>query len=256
MKFENIIAIVTGGASGLGQATVEAIVAAGGKAAIFDLNEESGNAMVEQLGANAIFAKVDVADEDSVRAGIDKTITAFGALHLCVNCAGISSIHKTLGKNGPFPLDAFRKVVDINLIGTFNVLRLAAEQMAKNELIGESGERGVIINTASAAAFDGQTGQAGYTATKAAIVGMALPIARDLAWYGIRVNTIAPGIIRTAMFDSAPKELADALTKNVQFPKRLGHTTEFSSTVRHIVENAYINAETIRLDGAMRLPAR
>ncbi|MGE0385496.1 MAG: 3-hydroxyacyl-CoA dehydrogenase [Gammaproteobacteria bacterium] len=256
MQIGSIVAVVTGGASGLGMATVEGLVAAGAKAAIFDLNEASGRQMESRLGSAAMFSRVDVADEASVQAGLDAVVARFGAIHVLVNCAGIGHAIKTLGKDGPYPLDKFKQTITVNLIGTFNVLRLAAAIMAKNDPLNESGERGLIVNTASIAAFEGQMGQAAYSASKGGVVGMTLPIARDLASLGIRVNTIAPGIIETPMFASLSEKAIAALTENVQFPKRLGRPAEYAQLVRSLIENSYINGETIRLDGALRMAAR
>ena len=256
MQISNRVMIVTGGASGLGQATVEGFVEAGARAAIFDLNEEAGRELAARLKGAAIFCRVDVADEASVEAGISETLKAFSAIHLCMNCAGIGPAHKTLGREGPFPLALFRKAIDVNLIGTFNALRLAAREMAKNEPAGEAGERGVIINTASVAAFEGQVGQAAYSASKGGIVGMTLPIARDLAQYGIRVNTIAPGLIETPLLKGLPEQVVHSLVEMIQFPKRLGRPQEFAQLARSIVENPYLNGETIRLDGAIRMQPR
>lgn len=254
MKIENSVAIVTGGASGLGQATVEKLIAMGGKVAIFDMNAEAGNALTKVLGENALFVKVNVTDEASVQAGIAETMARFAAIHICINSAGIGNAIKTYGKNGVFPLADFNKVLQVNLVGTFNVLRLAAEQMAKN--IPFDGERGVIINTASVAAFEGQMGQAAYSASKAGIVGMTLPIARDLASLGIRVNTIAPGLFHTPLFNGAPQAVVDALSVQVLNPSRLGRPDEIAHMAVSIIENAYLNGETIRVDGGIRMQAK
>ncbi len=253
MKIENSVAIVTGGASGLGLATVEKFIAMGAKVAIFDF-ADAGVAVAERLGANCLFQKVNVADEASVQAAIDATMAKFGAIHICCNYAGIGVAAKTLGKNGPLPLADFDKVLKINLLGTFNVLRLAAEQMTKNEPV--DGERGVIINTASVAAFEGQMGQAAYSASKGGVVGMTLPIARDLASFGIRVNTIAPGLIHTPMFDSLGQQVIESLSATVLNPKRLGRPEEIAHTAVWIVENGYVNGETIRVDGGIRMQPR
>lgn len=252
MKLKDKVAVVTGGASGLGQATVERFVAEGAKVVIFDLNEEAAQALCRELGDNTAYAIVNVTDEESVEAGIQKTLAAFGAIHILVNCAGVGTPAKTLGKEGPIPLQQFTKIIDINLNGTFNVLRLAAAEMAKNEPVNESGERGVIINTASVAAFDGQIGQAAYSASKAGVCGMTLPIARELAAYGIRINTIAPGLFLTPLAKSLSQKVLDALAANVQFPKRFGEPSEYADFVTHMVENSYLNGEVIRLDGAIR----
>lgn len=254
MKIANSVAVITGGASGLGRATVEKFVAAGAKVAIFDFNEEAGQSLVQSLGDAVKFFKVDVTDEASVQDAIHQTVAYFGAIHICINYAGIGSGAKTLGKNGVFPLVEFNKVIQVNLIGTFNVLSRAAEQMANNELV--DGERGVIINTASVAAFEGQIGQAAYSASKGGIVGMTLPIARDLASYGIRVNTIAPGLIHTPLFDSLPSNVSEALAATVLNPQRLGRPEEIAQTAAFIVENAYMNGETIRIDGGIRMQPR
>ncbi|MDF2445832.1 MAG: family NAD(P)-dependent oxidoreductase [Moraxellaceae bacterium] len=253
MQIANRVAIVTGGASGLGLATVEKFIAMGARVAIFDF-ADAGAAVAERLGANCLFQKVNVADEASVQAAIDATMARFGAIHICCNYAGIGVAAKTLGKNGPLPLADFDKVLKINLLGTFNVLRLAAEQMAKNEPV--DGERGVIINTASVAAFEGQVGQAAYSASKGGVVGMTLPIARDLASYGIRVNTIAPGLIHTPMFDSLGEQVIESLSASVLNPKRLGRPEEIAHTAVWIVENGYVNGETIRVDGGIRMQPR
>lgn len=254
MKLENSVSLITGGASGLGKATAEAFVAAGGKVAILDLNDEAGQALAEQLGDAAIYCAVNVTDEASVKAAIEQTLAAFGAIHACLNFAGIGNAIKTYGKNGPFPLDAFNKIIQVNLVGSFNVLRLCAEVMASNELV--DGERGVIINTASVAAYEGQIGQAAYSASKGGIVGMTLPIARDLASLGIRVNTIVPGLIHTPLFSAMPDEVIDALSQQVLNPQRLGKPEEIAHLAQTIVENAYINGECIRIDGGIRMQPR
>ncbi|MCV6614995.1 MAG: SDR family NAD(P)-dependent oxidoreductase [Cellvibrionaceae bacterium] len=258
MDLTDKVAVVTGGASGLGKATCEQLIAQGAKVAIFDLNEDAAEQTVTELGANkACYSLVNVADEESVAAGIAKAVETFGAIHICVNCAGIASATKVLNREGqPMPQADFAKVITVNLLGSFNVARLAAEQMAKNEPSGEAQERGVIINTASVAAFDGQMGQAAYAASKGGLVGMTLPMARDLAGVGIRVNTIAPGIMGTPLLMSLPDNVKDGLIANVQFPKRLGLPAEFGELVVTIVKTAYLNAETIRLDGGIRMPPR
>lgn len=258
MQIQNKVAIVTGGASGLGRATAEALLEAGVKVVVFDLNQEEGQQFVAQAGADrALYVNVNVTDPDSVQAGIDQALAQFGALHLCVNCAGVAPAKKILDREGAaMPLADFRKVIDINLIGSFNLARLCAEQFAKNEPMGEAKERGLIINTASVAAYEGQVGQCAYAASKAGIVGLGLPMARDLAPLGIRVNTIAPGIMGTPMLLAMPEKVQEGLIANVQFPKRLGLPNEFARLVIHIAENAYLNAETIRLDGALRMQPR
>jgi 3-hydroxyacyl-CoA dehydrogenase/3-hydroxy-2-methylbutyryl-CoA dehydrogenase len=256
MDINGKVAVVTGGASGIGQGVARALAAKGAKVAIFDLNEAANQAMVAELGEAAIAVKVDVSEEASVAAGIARTLQAFGAIHVCVNCAGIGSAAKTFGKDGPFPLATWNKTVGINLTGSFNVLRLCAEQMAKNAPIGRDGSRGAIINTASVAAFDGQMGQAAYSASKGGVVGMTLPIARDLAGLGIRCNTIAPGLIDTPLFSAMPPEVVDALAKSVLYPKRLGRPDEIAHLAVCLIENDYINGETIRIDGGIRMQPR
>ncbi len=252
MKIENSVAVVTGGASGLGEATMRNFVAGGAKVAVFDLNEERGNKLVEELGEGVRFYKVDVVSEESVSTAIDDVVGHFGRVDICVNCAGIAFGIKTMGKDGPHSLSAFKKVLDINVTGTFNVFRLAAEKMTANEPNDES-ERGVIINTASVAAYEGQKGQVAYSASKGAIAAMTLPVARDLAFYGIRICTIAPGLFLTPLFEGLGKEVCDALAKDVPFPHRLGAPSEYGDMARKIVETPYLNGETIRLDGAIRL---
>jgi NAD(P)-dependent dehydrogenase (short-subunit alcohol dehydrogenase family) len=256
MQIKDSIAVVTGGASGLGEGTATGLVSRGAKVVIFDLNEQAGESLVQKLGSSSVFIKVDVTDAASAEEGIKKTVALFGAIHFCVNCAGIPSMIKTVGREAPHPLDLFKKVVDINLNGTFNILRLAAFEMAKNKPMGESGERGVIVNTASGAAFEGQMGQAAYAASKAGVCGMTLPIARDLSKLGIRINAIAPGLFLTPMIKVLSEKQIDALVQCVEFPKRTGHPAEFANLVAHILENPYLNGEIIRLDAASRLPAR
>ena len=257
MDLTGKVAIVTGGASGLGRATVEAYVAKGAKVAIFDLNEDNANAVIEQLGADQVaFWSVNVADEASVQAGIDGVMAKFGAIHVCNNYAGIGSAAKTLGRDGPFPLDQYMMVININLVGTFNVARFAAEQMAKNDPINADGGRGVIINTASIAAYEGQVGQLAYSASKGGIVGMTLPMARDLASYGVRVNTIVPGLIHTPLFESMPEKVYQSLEASVCYPQRLGKPAEIAHLSVFIAENDYVNGECIRLDGAIRMQPR
>lgn len=255
MDLNNKVVVVTGGASGLGLVTCQQLAKQGAKIAAFDLNEEAGQALVEELKGQAIFAKVDVTDAASVEAGIAQAVEAFGAIHVCINCAGVAPGGKTVGRNGALPLEKFSQVININLIGTFNVLRLAAEQMAKNEP-GSDGERGVIINTASVAAFDGQMGQSAYAASKAGVVGMTLPIARDLAKLGIRIMTIAPGIFDTPMMKGMTDEVRDPLIEMVQSPKRFGEPEEYAALAAHIISNNYLNGDVIRLDGAIRMEPR
>ncbi len=255
MDIKNCTAIITGGASGLGEACVRMFVENGGNAGIFDLNEEAGNNLVAELGDQAVFCKTNVADEDSVRNSIDATIEKFGGIHFAINCAGIGSPMKVLSKKGTMPFDFFNQVVQVNLIGTMNIIRIAAEKMVNNEPNAD-GEKGVIINTASIAAFEGQIGQAAYTASKAGVAGMTLPLAREFADYGIRVVTIAPGLFNTPMLAGLPDKAKESIISQVPFPKRLGHSSEFAFLARHIVENPVINGETIRIDGSIRMGVR
>ena len=243
--------LVTGGGSGLGGATAELIVANGGNVVIADISP-AGEALAAKLGKQARYVKTDVTDEQQARTAVDLALSAFGALHGLVNCAGIAIGEKTIGKEGAHALASFTRVITVNLIGTFNMIRLAAEAMSKQAPF-PSGERGVIVNTASVAAFDGQIGQAAYSASKGGVVGMTLPVARDLARSGIRVVTIAPGIFETPMLSGMPKEVQDSLGKQVPFPSRLGRPAEYAALVKHIVENEMLNGETIRLDGAIRM---
>jgi 3-hydroxyacyl-CoA dehydrogenase / 3-hydroxy-2-methylbutyryl-CoA dehydrogenase len=255
MEISDRIAIVTGGASGLGKATVQMFVKRNAKVAILDLDEEKGQRIASELGDSVIFCRTDVTDQEDVEVAIDKTVDAFGAIHFAINCAGISSPAKVLGKKGPISFEQFNKVIQINLIGTMNIVKLAAEKMVKNQP-NDDGEKGVVVNTASAAAFDGQIGQAAYSASKAGVVGMTLPIAREFAEYGIRIVTIAPGLFDTPILASLPNEARESLGKMVPFPKRLGKPIEFSNLVRHIIENSMLNGEVIRLDGALRMAAK
>jgi len=255
MKVKGCVAVVTGGASGLGEACVRSFVKDGGKAAILDFDEERGEKIAAELGDSVIFCKTDVTDEKNVQETINKTIDTFGAIHFAVNCAGVSPPMKVLGKKGPMPIDKFNWVVQVNLIGTMNVIRLAAEQMVKNTP-NDDGEKGVVINTASAAAFEGQLGQAAYSASKAGVVGMTLPIAREFANYGIRVVTIAPGLFETPMLASLSETVKASLIEMVPFPKRLGKPSEYAQLATHVIENAQLNGETIRLDSAIRLSAK
>ena len=247
--------IVTGGASGLGRASVEAILNAGGNAVILDVNADTGKAAEQALGAKARFAAADVTSEEQVKAAVNLAVSAFGGLHGAVNAAGIGPAAKVLGKNGPHALDLFEKTVRINLIGTFNVIRLAAAAIAQNQPM-DTGERGVIINTASIAAFDGQIGQPAYAASKGGIVALTLPIAREFAGIGIRVVTIAPGIFDTPLLAGLPEPARVSLGQQVPFPSRLGRPAEYGSLVRHILENEMLNGEVIRLDGALRMAPR
>ena len=252
MQLEGKVFLITGGGSGLGAASARMAVAAGAKVVVADVNRSAGEALVAELGANARFAECDVSSESSAKAAVQAAVEAFGGINVLVNCAGIAPGAKTLGKEGPHALDLFQKVITVNLIGSFNMIRLAAEAMNRNEP-GVDGERGVIVSTASVAAYDGQMGQAAYAASKGGVVGMTLPIARDLSRNGIRVMTIAPGIMETPMLLGMPPEVQEALGKMVPFPPRLGRPSEYAQLVRHIVENAYLNGEVIRMDGGIRL---
>ncbi len=251
MQIKSGVTLVTGGASGLGGATSEMIIKNGGKVLIADLNETLGNELVAKLGANAKFVKCDVTSEADAQNAVAEAVK-MGSLVGCINCAGIGGAQKTVGKDGPANLDSFKKVVNVNLFGTFNVLRLAAFAMTQNTP-NEDGERGVIVNTASVAAFDGQIGQASYAASKGAIVGMTLPIARDLARDGIRCVTIAPGLFLTPLLKGLPQEAQDSLGRQVPFPPRLGRPNEYAMMVEQIMTNPMVNGETIRLDGAIRM---
>jgi NAD(P)-dependent dehydrogenase (short-subunit alcohol dehydrogenase family) len=255
MNVQGSTVIVTGGASGLGEACVRNLLSGGAKIAIFDFAAERGEKMAAELGKDVIFAKTDVADEATVQGAIYKTMEAFGAINIAINCAGGATPMKVLSKKGPMPLAAFNRTIQINLVGTFNVIRLVVEQMVKNSPDAD-GEKGVIINTASVAAFDGQIGQADYSASKGGIVAMTLPIARECADYGIRVMTIAPGLFDTPLLHSLPEAARESLGKMVPFPQRLGKPAEFAMLVRHIIENRMLNGEVIRLDGAIRMAAR
>ena len=252
MEIRDRVFLVTGGASGLGEASARMLVAAGGRVVIADLRREEGEALAAEFGPAARFARTDVADEASGAAAVAVAVEAFGALHGLVNCAGIVIGERILGRGGPHPLAAFARVVNVNLVGTFNMLRLAAAAMAPGEP-DAGGERGVVVNTASIAAFDGQIGQAAYAASKAGIAGLTLPAARELARQGIRVVTIAPGIFATPMMAGMPPEVQASLGSTVPFPARLGRPEEFAALVRHIVENSMLNGEVIRLDGALRM---
>jgi 3-hydroxyacyl-CoA dehydrogenase/3-hydroxy-2-methylbutyryl-CoA dehydrogenase len=255
MQLSEVVAVVTGGASGLGLATAEAILAGGGRVAILDLERSNGVEVAKQLGDRAIFTPADVCSEAEVNAALDKAIAAFGKVNAVINCAGIGTAMKTTGKGGPFPLNLFSKTIEINLVGTFNVLRLGATRMLSNDP-SEDGERGCIINTASVAAFDGQIGQVAYTASKAGVVGMTLPIARDLSRDGIRCCCIAPGTFDTPMLALLPEENRKALGAGIPFPQRLGKPAEYGQLAVAILTNPYLNGETIRLDGALRMPPR
>ena len=249
-------ALVTGGASGLGNASARALAAAGANVVLLDLPGSDGDEAAAAIDGPALFVAADVTDADAVQGAVDAATERFGGLHIAVNCAGVGWAARVLGRDGPHDLDLFRKVVDVNLVGTFNVLRLAAAAIAAGDDADADGERGVIVNTASIAAFDGQVGQAAYAASKGGVVGMTLPIARDLARSGIRVVTIAPGTFDTPMLAGLPEEARDALAADIPHPHRLGRPDDFGLLVRQIVENPYLNGEVVRLDGALRMKAR
>jgi 3-hydroxyacyl-CoA dehydrogenase / 3-hydroxy-2-methylbutyryl-CoA dehydrogenase len=255
MDLRNKSVLVSGGASGLGAACVRLLTQAGARAVILDLNEEAGTALVKETGEAARYVQANVTQEADIQVAIKEAIDQFGALHIAINCAGIGTAEKTLSRRGPASLEAFTRVININLIGTFNVIRLAAAAMAENSP-NEDGERGVIINTASVAAFDGQIGQAAYSASKGGIVGMTLPIARDLSSYGIRVMTIAPGLFDTPLLGGLPEAARVSLGQQVPFPSRLGRPDEYAALAKHIIENAMLNGEVIRLDGSIRMAPR
>jgi NAD(P)-dependent dehydrogenase (short-subunit alcohol dehydrogenase family) len=253
MKIEGVAAIVTGGASGLGAASAAMLARNGAKVTIFDLNAELGEAKAREIGGR--FAKVNVSDDAAVAAAIDEAEGLNGKARILVNCAGIGPPQKTVGREGqPHSLDAFKKVIEVNLIGTFNVLSKFAAALSRAEPVGE--ERGVVVNTASVAAFDGQIGQAAYSASKGGIVGMTLPVARDLSQFGIRVVTIAPGLFLTPLLESLPPAAQESLGKQTPFPSRLGRPDEYAQLVESIIGNAMLNGEVIRLDGAIRMAPR
>jgi NAD(P)-dependent dehydrogenase (short-subunit alcohol dehydrogenase family) len=255
MEINNKTFLISGGGSGLGAATAKLLGAHGAQVIVADINRETGESTAKEIGPNARFVETNVTDEESVKNAIDTAISAFGSLNGAINCAGIGVAERTVGKDAPHSLATFRRVIEVNLIGTFNVIRLAATQMSRQEP-NAGGERGVIVNTASVAAFDGQIGQAAYSASKGGIVGMTLPIARDLARSGIRVMTIAPGIFDTPLLGSLPEEVRKALGGQVPFPQRLGQPREYAALVKHIIENEMLNGEVIRLDGALRMPPK
>jgi len=253
VEIKDAVALVTGGVSGLGLAAAKALLSEGAQVVILDLPTSKGEEVAEELGGRVRFAPADVTDEAAVSAALD-VAESLGPVRINVNCAGIGSAVKTLSKNGPFPLDVFTKTIQVNLIGTFNVLRLAAERIAKTEPLGE--ERGVIVNTASVAAFEGQIGQAAYSASKGGVVGMTVPIARDLSRELIRVCTIAPGLFKTPLLGSLPEEAQKSLGAQVPHPARLGDPDEYAALAVHIVHNPMLNGEVIRLDGAIRMAPR
>jgi NAD(P)-dependent dehydrogenase (short-subunit alcohol dehydrogenase family) len=253
MNTKGHAAVVTGGASGLGAATARALAAAGAQVAIFDVNEAEGQAVAGEIGG--LFVTCNVADAESAERAVAAAKGAHGAARILVTCAGIAPAAKIVGRTGPMPLDAFRRVIDVNLNGTFNVMRLVAADLQKLPPLDE-GERGVVIFTASIAAFDGQIGQPAYAASKAGIVGLTLPAAREFARFGIRVCTIAPGLFATPLMSGMPQTLQDSLGASVPFPSRLGRPEEFAKLVLHIIDNSMLNGEVIRLDGAMRMPPK
>ncbi|MCY3884715.1 MAG: SDR family NAD(P)-dependent oxidoreductase [Gammaproteobacteria bacterium] len=256
MDIKNKVAVITGGASGLGRASAEQIIACGGKVALLDLNEELAQQTANEIGENASAFACNVADEESAQTAINGVLERFGEIHINVNCAGIGAAARTVGRDGPLPLRNFNFIIQVNLVGTFNTLRLCAAAMQKNDPVTDEGERGVIINTASVAGYEGQIGQVAYSASKGGVIGMTLPIARDLARDGVRCCTIAPGIFETPMMSGAPDRVRLPLIESVQFPKRLGDPGEYAMLVQQIVENSYFNGQTIRLDGGIRMAPR
>lgn len=254
MEIKNSSAIVSGGASGMGAATAKMLSKAGAKVAVFDLNVELAEKIAAEI--NGVAIACDVTNAQSVEAAVQKANNLHGPARICVNCAGIVHGKRMVGKEGPISLDEFRKVIEVNLIGTFNLMRVAAAAMVNLEPMGESKERGVIINTASVAAFEGQIGQTAYSASKGGVVSLTLPAARELAQFGIRVVTIAPGLVDTPMFDKIPPEARSSLANMVPFPKRLAHPSEYAKLALHIIDNEMINGEVIRLDGALRMQAK
>ncbi|HRH13935.1 MAG TPA: SDR family NAD(P)-dependent oxidoreductase [Azonexus sp.] len=252
MEIAGKVFLVTGAGSGLGAATARTLATAGAKVVLADVNREAGGSLAVELGANACFVETDVADEASAVNAVNTAISVFGGLHGLINCAGVAPAEKVVGRDGPHKLETFARTVGINLVGTFNMIRLAAEAMMKSEP-DAGGERGVIVNTASVAAFEGQLGQAAYAASKGGIVALTLPVARELARSGIRCVTIAPGIMETPMLLGMAPEVQESLGRMVPFPSRMGRPAEFAALVRHIAENSYLNGEVIRLDGAIRM---
>jgi NAD(P)-dependent dehydrogenase (short-subunit alcohol dehydrogenase family) len=252
MNLAQAKAVISGGASGLGFATAKRVIAAGGQVALLDVNEDHGSASAAELGDRASFIATDVSNEDVVRSAMQRARDAMDGITLAVNCAGIATAGRALGRDGPWPADKFNRVIQINLVGSFIVTKEAAAHMQHNEPDAD-GDRGVVVSTASIAAFEGQIGQAAYSASKGGVVGMMLPLAREFAQFGIRVNTIAPGIFLTPMMAGMPEDVQASLAKQVPYPPRLGRPDEYASTVAYIYENAYINGETIRVDGAIRM---
>lgn len=255
MNLENAKAVISGGASGLGYATAKRVIDAGGQVVLLDVNNEQGKASAAELGDHALFINTDVSNESVVRASMQQAKDTMGSITLAVNCAGIATAGRTLGRDGPWPSDNFNRVIQINLVGTYNVTKEAAAHMQLNDP-DENGDRGVIISTASIAAFEGQIGQAAYSASKGGVVGMMLPLAREFAQFGIRVNTIAPGIFLTPMMAGMPDDVQASLGQQVPYPQRLGRPEEYAQTAAFIYENPYVNGETIRVDGAIRMQPR
>ena len=252
MDLSTAKAVISGGASGLGFATAQRVVTAGGHVTLLDINKDQGDASAAELGDRATFVETDVSSEDAVRAAMQAANDFMGGITLAVNCAGIATAGRTLGREGPWPAEMFNRVIQINLVGSYNVTKEAAAYMQNNDA-NEQGERGVVISTASIAAFEGQIGQAAYSASKGGVVGMMLPLAREFAQFGIRVNTIAPGIFKTPMVAGMPEEVQDSLGKQVPFPPRLGLPEEYADTAAFIYGNPMVNGETIRVDGAIRM---
>jgi NAD(P)-dependent dehydrogenase (short-subunit alcohol dehydrogenase family) len=255
MQIRNHVFLVTGGASGLGAATARLLVAEGASVIVADINRIAGEVLAAELGAATRFALTDVTSENDAQSAVDLALSAFGHLHALVNCAGVAPSERVVGREGPHRLDTFAKTININLVGAFNMIRLAAAAISK-EPPANDGERGVIVNSASIAAYDGQMGQAAYAASKGGVVALTLPVARELARFGIRVVTIAPGVFATPMVAGFPPEVQEALGKSIPFPARLGQPAEFAALVKHICENTMLNGETIRLDGALRMAPR
>jgi len=255
MQIKNAVFLISGGGSGLGAATAKMLIDNGAKVVLADINKDAGTSMQSALGAQAKFIETNVTDEASVQAAVDMCVSTFGGIHGAINCAGVAPGERVVGKNGPHSLSNFRRAVEINLIGTFNVIRLAAHAMS-TQAPSASGERGVIINTSSVASFEGQIGQAAYAASKAGVNGMTLPIAREFAKLGIRVMTIAPGIFDTPMLQGMSDEIRASLGAQIPFPSRLGRPDEYAALVKHIIENEVLNGEVIRLDGAIRMGAK
>ncbi len=255
MQIDGKAALITGGASGLGAVAARDLAGAGARIAVLDLPRSDGEKFVAELGGGAIFCPCDVTVEEQVQSAVQRAVEAFGSLQIDINCAGIGWAQRTLTRDGAHPMAPFQKVVEVNLFGTFNAMRFAAEAMSSNEP-DEFGQRGVIVNTASVAAFDGQIGQVAYSASKGAIVGMTLPAARDLSGLGIRVCTIAPGLFNTPLLAGLPEPAREALAANIPFPRRLGEPSEYAALARSIVENPMLNGETIRIDGALRMPPK